>query len=90
MLSTHLDKPRHHSLILGTVADLARSKLDLIQQLIVLGHNTKCPHLSRADRILLVILIRLTRTWRSTLFIIQPATSCYAITTTGSAKGSTG
>jgi transposase InsO family protein len=69
------------SLVLGTAADLARSRSDLIaenaflrQQLLVLARTTNRPRLSRADRLLLVLLASRVRAWRSALLLVQPAT----------------
>src|SRR5262245_25150024 len=69
------------SLVLGTAADLARSKPELIaenaflrQQLLVLARTTNRPRLSRADRVLLVLLASRVRAWRSALLVVQPAT----------------
>lgn len=70
-----------NSPVLGTAADLARSKPELIaenaflrQQLLVLARTTNRPRLSRADRVLLVLLASRVRAWRSALLIVQPAT----------------
>jgi putative transposase len=66
---------------LGTCADLARSKSELIaenallrQQLIILKRQVKRPACTKKDRILLVILTRAVRAWKQTLFIVQPET----------------
>src|SRR5215472_10227653 len=70
-------KPLLTSLILGTLHDLARSKSELVaenallrQQLIIL----KRPTCTKTDRMLLVILARVVRTWKQALFIVQPET----------------
>jgi transposase InsO family protein len=69
------------SLVLGTTADLLRSRSELVaenallrQQLIVLTRTAKRPRLSRADRPLLVLLASRVRTWRQALRIVQPET----------------
>jgi hypothetical protein len=69
------------SLVVGTAADLVRSRSDLIaenaflrQQLIVLARSAKRPRLTRADRVLLVLLAGRVRAWRSALLIVQPET----------------
>ena len=74
-------KPLMASLPLSTLTDLGRSKSELIaenallrQQLIVLRRQVKRPSFSRSDRILLVLLARLVRTWQQTLVIVQPDT----------------
>ena len=74
-------KPLTTSLLLETVADLNRSKSELIaenallrQQLIILRRQVKRPTFTRADRMLLVLLARTVQYWKQALFIIQPET----------------
>jgi len=74
-------KPLRTSLPLSTLTDLGRSKSELIaenvllrQQLIVLRREVKRPTFTRTDRILLVVLARLVRTWQQALLIVQPDT----------------
>ena len=74
-------KPLSTSLPLETLADLGRSKSQLIvenallrHQLIILHRQVKRPVCSKADRTLLVLLARLVRTWGQALFIVQPDT----------------
>lgn len=76
-----ITKPAPASLSLGAIADLSRSKTELLgenamlrQQLIVLRRQIKRPQLTNADRLLLVLLASKVRTWKSTLFIVQPDT----------------
>src|SRR5437588_4608607 len=76
-----LTHPLGTSLPLATLTDLARSKSELIvenallrQQLIVLRREVKRPSITRSDRVLLVLLARLVRTWKQALFIVQPET----------------
>jgi putative transposase len=64
-------KPLRTSLPLYTLTDLGRSKSELLaenallrQQLIVLRRQVKRPTFTRADRILLVLLARLVRSWQ--------------------------
>ena len=78
---TRWTKPLSSSLPLGTLADLGRSKSELIaenallrQQLIILKRQVKRPACTNADRILLVLLARLVRTWQQALVIVQPDT----------------
>src|SRR5438874_5016850 len=78
---TRWTKPLTPSLPLGTLTDLGRSKSELIaenallrQQLIILSRQVKQPACSKADRMLLVLLARLVRTWKQALFIVQPDT----------------
>jgi putative transposase len=74
-------KPSNPSLILRTLTDLARSKSELVaenallrQQLIILSRQVKRPAYTKADRMLLVLLARVVRTWKQALFIVQPET----------------
>jgi putative transposase len=69
------------SLMVGTLTDLARSKSELVaenallrQQLIILRRHTKRPVCDKTDRMLLVFLARMVRTWKHALFIVQPET----------------
>jgi putative transposase len=64
-------KPLWTSLPLATLTDIGKSKSQLIaenallrQQLIILHRQVKRPPLTRTDRILLVLLARLVRTWQ--------------------------
>jgi putative transposase len=77
----HWTTPLTSSLPLGTLADLARSKAELVaenallrQQLIILKRQVKRPACTKTDRILLVLLARAVRARKQTLFIIQPET----------------
>ena len=77
----HWTTPLTSSLPLGTLADLARSKSELLaenallrQQLIILKRQVKRPTCTKTDRILLVFLARAVRAWQQTLLIIQPET----------------
>ncbi len=74
-------KPLVISLPMTTLTDLGRSKSELLaenallrQQLIILQRQVKRPPLTRTDRMLLVLLARLVRTWQQALFIVQPDT----------------
>jgi putative transposase len=74
-------KPLGTSLPLTTLADLGRSKSELIaenallrQQLIILKRQVKRPTCTKTDCLLLVLLARLVRTWQQTLLIVQPDT----------------
>ena len=73
--------PGPTSLLLGTLTDLSRSKSELVaenallrQQLIILRRQVKRPACTRTDRMLLVLLARMVRTWKQALFIVQPET----------------
>jgi putative transposase len=77
----HWTKPLTSSLPLGTLAYLGRSKSELRaenaflrQQLIVLKRQVKRPVCTKADRILLVLLARVVRSWKQALVIVQPET----------------
>jgi putative transposase len=74
-------KPTTVTLALGALADLSRSKADLLvenallrQQLIVLHRQVKRPKLTNGDRIRLILLARCSRFWHQALHIIQPDT----------------
>jgi hypothetical protein len=71
-------KPATTSLLLGTLADLAKGKSELIaenallrQQLIILHRQIKRPVYQKTDRLLLVLLARMGRTWNQALFLVQ-------------------
>ncbi len=64
-------KPRSTSLLLGTIADLAKGKSELLvenamvrQQLIILRRHVKRPVCRKTDRFLLVLFARMVRTWK--------------------------
>jgi len=66
---------------LATLTDLGRSKSELIaeiallrHQLIILQRQVKLPTFTRADRLLLVLLARLVRTWQQAILLVQPET----------------
>jgi putative transposase len=74
-------KPDNTSLLLGTLTDLSRSKPELVaenaflrQQLIILRRQGKRPACTKADRMLLVLLARILRSWKQALVIVQPET----------------
>jgi putative transposase len=74
-------RPLNTSLLLGTLADLARGKSERVaenallrQQLIILRQQVKRPACRKSDRFLLVLLARMMRTWKQALFIVQPET----------------
>ncbi len=74
-------RPLNTSLLLGTLADLARGKSELVaenallrQQLIILRRQSKRPVCTKRDRILLVLLAKTIRAWRQALLIVQPET----------------
>jgi putative transposase len=78
---THWTKPLRTSLPLSTLSDLGRSKTELVaenallrQQLIILQRQVKRPACTKTDRVLLVLLARLVRTWSQALLIVQPDT----------------
>jgi putative transposase len=74
-------KPDTTSLLLGTLTDVSRSKSELVaenallcQQLIILRRQVKRPACTRTDRILLVLLAKIVRSWKQALVIVQPET----------------
>jgi putative transposase len=76
-----ITKPATNNLSAATLADLVRSKPQLIaenallrQQLITLRRSVKRPRCSRMDRALLVLLAGRVRSWRQSLLIVQPDT----------------
>ena len=78
---TRWTKPLGTSLPMATLTDLGRNKSELIsehallrQQLIILKRQVKRPACTKTDRLLLVLLARLVRTWQQALFIVQPDT----------------
>jgi putative transposase len=76
--SVQWTEPLSSSLPLGTLADLGRSKSELVaenallrQQLLMLKRQVKRPVCTKADRILLVLLARVVRAWNQALLIVQ-------------------
>ena len=74
-------KPATVMLVVSTLADMSRSRTDLIienamlrQQLIVLKRQVEQPHFTQGDRIRLVLLARCSRFWQQALYLIQPDT----------------
>jgi hypothetical protein len=64
-------KPSNTSLVLGTIANLSRSKSELVaenallrQQLIILSRQVKRPTCAKTDRMLLVLLARMVQAWK--------------------------
>ena len=74
-------KPSAPAPLAGALADLARSKPELIaenaflrQQLVVLKRGIKPPRCTPADRAVLTLLASRVRRWRQVLLIVQPDT----------------
>jgi putative transposase len=67
-------KPDTTSLLLGTLTDLARNKSELVAENALLRQQVKRPACTKTDRMLLVLLARMVRTWKQALFIVQPET----------------
>jgi putative transposase len=74
-------KPHSTSLLLGTIADLAKGKSELLVEnallrvpLIILRRQVKRPACRKTDRFLLLFLARMIRSWKQALFIVQPDT----------------
>ena len=78
---SRVTRPNVQSRATGTIADLARSKSQLIaenlllrQQLIVLKRSVKRPRLTSSDRALFILLASQVQTWKEALLIIKPET----------------
>ena len=74
-------QPAPPVVVAGALADLARSKGELVaknallrQQLVVLRRSVKRPRCTAADRALLVLLASRVRAWRQAVLIVQPDT----------------
>src|SRR5215216_5842225 len=74
-------KPAAPPLVVGTLADLARSRPALVaenamlrQQLPILRRSVTRPRCTPADRALLVLLASRARAWRQALLLVQPET----------------
>ena len=74
-------RPATAPLVVGTLADLARSKPALVaenallrHQLAILRRSVKRPRCRLTDRAVLVLLASRVRAWRSALLIVQPDT----------------
>jgi putative transposase len=74
-------KPQTTSPLLGTFADMTRGKSELLaenallrHQLVILRRQIKRPIYRKRDRLLLVLLTRMVRTWKQALFLVQPET----------------
>jgi putative transposase len=74
-------KPETSSLLLLTLTDLSRPRSELVaenallrQQLIILRRQVKRPACTKTDRMLLVLLARIVRSWKQALLIVQPET----------------
>jgi hypothetical protein len=74
-------KPATHSFQIGSLTELGRSKTELAAEnallrkpLIILRGQVKRPTCTNTDRILLVLLARLVRTWQQAPVIVQPDT----------------
>ena len=72
-------RPTTTAIAIGSLSDLKHSRRDLIienamlrQQLIVLKRQVKRPQLTQGDRLRLVFLAMLTRSWQQALHIVQP------------------
>jgi putative transposase len=78
---SHWIKPPTTSLLLGTFTDMSKGKSELLaenallrHQLLILRRQVKRPIFRKRDRLLLVLLVRMVRTWQQALFIFQPET----------------
>jgi len=66
---------------IGAARDLTRTRSELLaenallrQQVMVLRRSIERPRLHRDDRLLLLLLARLTRSWRNALHVVSPET----------------
>jgi len=57
------------SLMVGTLTDLARNTFGLMAENALLRRHTKRPVCPKTDRMLLVFLASMVRTWKQALFI---------------------
>src|SRR6266849_6345720 len=80
-LFRRLTEPARPNLVTGTLADLPRSRAELLaenallrQQLIVLRRNTKTPRLTWRERLSLVFPACWVPNWKQVVQIIQPET----------------
>jgi len=74
-------EPAHTPLLAGALANLARTKAELVaenavlrQQLLILSRQGKRPVCTKTARILLGLLARAAQRWKRALFIVQPDT----------------
>jgi putative transposase len=74
-------KPPTTSPVVGALVDLTRGKAELLaenallrHQLLILHRQVKRPVYQKKDRLLLVLLARMVRTWNEALFLVQPET----------------
>jgi putative transposase len=74
-------KPPTTSPVVGALVDLTRGKAELLaenallrHQLLILHRQVKRPVYQKKDRLLLVLLVRMVRTWNEALFLVQPET----------------
>src|SRR5258706_2939370 len=80
-LFRRLTEPARPNLVTGTLADLPRTRAELLaenallrQQLIVLHRTTKTPRLTWPEQLSLVVLAHWVPNWKHVLQIIQPDT----------------
>jgi hypothetical protein len=93
---SHWVKPSTASLLFGTFADMTRGKSELRaenallrHQLIILRRQITRPTYRKRDRLLLVLLARMVRTWKQTLFLVQEDdTSAASIVSSSACSGS--
>lgn len=77
----HWTRPATSHQVIGTLADLRRSKRELIaenmflrQQLIVLERQVSRPKITQRDRQILVLLASRIKGWREALIVVKPDT----------------
>ncbi len=74
-------RPSSTSTLIRSVVDLSRSEADLVaenallrHQLALLKRQSKRPQLKPGDRLSLLLLAKVTKTWCYVLLFVQPAT----------------
>ena len=77
----HRTRPAASHQVIGTLADLKRSKRELIaentflrQQLIVLERQVVRPKMTQRDRQVLVLLASQIKGWKEALIVVKPDT----------------
>ncbi len=81
VLFRRLTEPARPNLVTATLADLPRSRAELLaenaplrRQMIVLGRRTRMPRLTGRERLSLLLFARWVPDWKQVLQIIKPDT----------------
>jgi hypothetical protein len=90
----HLTQPARRSLVLGTAADLTRSKTDLTaenahlhQQLVIPYRQVKKPVVSQPEHLWLVLLASRVHNWRQSLLLFGPTPFSVGIARASASSG---